>query len=251
MKFFVKLDNMTFSISALMAESLQVLRFRHSIQNKSYVFVLSVSEFPPFRLIQTTSPNHFYISFFDDKKLRISKAFFNFLLLTLSASNDTLTTSLDKYYTKLEVVEITVSSFLKTVEVSENDLIVEPSAGDGSFIQPLRFLNCRKIFLDIAPENAQITRADFLEWLPPRISGKIHVIGNPPFGRQSSLCHKFIRHAATFADSISFILPISFKKQFNLSKIPVHFHLTKEIPLPRDAFFKRNFTFTLPTVFQI
>jgi len=162
MKFFIKLDNMTFSISALMAESLQVLKFGHSIQNENYVFVLSVSEFPPFRLIQATSLTHFYISFFGDKKLRISKAFFNFLLLTLPAGNDTLTTSLDKYYTKLEVVEITVSSFLKAVEVAENDLIVEPSAGDGSFIQPLRFVNCRKIFLDIAPENSLIIPGNFL-----------------------------------------------------------------------------------------
>ena len=73
-----------------------------------------------------------------------------------------MTTSLDKYYTKLEVVEITVLSFLKVVEVAENDLIVEPSAGDGSFIQPLRSVNCRKIFLDIAPENSLIIPGNFL-----------------------------------------------------------------------------------------
>jgi hypothetical protein len=105
--------------------------------------------------------------------------------------------------------------------------------------------------LDIAPENKRIKQVNFLEWQPPKTKGKIHVIGNPPFGRQSSLCHKFINHAAKFADSISFILPISFKKQFNSSKIPTNFHLIKEILLPKEAFLKNNLTFALPTVFQI
>ena len=43
-------------------------------------------------------------------------------------------------------------------------------------------------------------------------SRKIHVIGNPPFGRQSSLAIKFIKKSCSFSDTISFILPKSFKK---------------------------------------
>ena len=49
---------------------------------------------------------------------------------------------------------------------------------------------------------------------------KMHIIGNPPFGRQSSLAIKFIKKSCEFCDSISFILPKSFKKD-SLKK---HFH---------------------------
>jgi hypothetical protein len=87
--------------------------------------------------------------------------------------------------------------------------------------------------------------------LPSQISGKIHVIGNPPFGRQSSLCHKFIRHASIFADTISFILPVSFKKRYNISRIPSYYHLTTEVLLDRDSFIHNGSNFSIPTVFQI
>jgi len=49
------------------------------------------------------------------------------------------------------------------IKIKEQDLIVEPSAGDGSFIKVLKKINCNKIFLDIAPENKQIKQANFLE----------------------------------------------------------------------------------------
>ena len=55
---------------------------------------------------------------------------------------------------------------------------------------------------------------------------KIHIIGNPPFGRQSSLAIKFIKKSAEFCDSISFILPKSFKKD-SLKK---HFPLNLQSP---------------------
>lgn len=76
-------------------------------------------------------------------------------------------------------------------------------------------------------------------------------MGNPPFGKQSSLCHKFIRHASKFADSISFILPISFKKQFNLSEISNHFHLVNEVLITKNASTHNGHNFDIPTVFQI
>jgi hypothetical protein len=83
------------------------------------------------------------------------------------------------------------------------------------------------------------------------VSGRIHVIGNPPFGRQSSLCHKFIKHSANFADTISFILPVSFKKQSNMNKIPIAFHLINETILPLDSFISKGVAIEIPTVFQI
>jgi hypothetical protein len=86
-----------------------------------------------------------------------------------------------------------------------------------------------------------------LEWKPPKTSGKIHVIGNPPFGKQSSLCHKFIKHASTFADSISFILPATFNKAFMFNKVPLNLQLV----LSKDLGSKSCFNTNANCVFQI
>jgi len=79
------------------------------------------------------------------------------------------------------------------------------------------------------------------------VSGKIHIIGNPPFGKQSSLCHKFIKHCATFADTISFILPATFIRRSLKNKVPLNFSLQFEKRLPAKAFSKTN----AQCVFQI
>lgn len=51
------------------------------------------------------------------------------------------------------------------------------------------------------------------------------MIGNPPFGKRSSLCLKFMNHAAKFADTISFILPATFNKTSLINKVPLNFEL--------------------------
>ena len=53
-------------------------------------------------------------------------------------------------------------NFYKHVNIKKQDVIVEPSAGNGSFLKALRKLNCDKVFIDIVPECEQITQADFL-----------------------------------------------------------------------------------------
>jgi hypothetical protein len=88
---------------------------------------------------------------------------------------------------------------------------------------------------------------DFLSWEPPKVSGKIHVIGNPPFGKQSLLCRKFINHASEFADSISFILPASYNKASMINKVPLNFQLT----LSKDLGSNSCFNTKANCVFQI
>ena len=67
---------------------------------------------------------------------------------------------------------------------------------------------------DIAPEKEYIEKQDYLELdISKMTSTTYHVIGNPPFGRQSSLAKKFIKKTCKYASSISFILPKSFKKE--------------------------------------
>ena len=62
-------------------------------------------------------------------------------------------------------------------------------------------------------KNQEISKQDYLQIEEiTHKKGKIHILGNPPFGRQSSLAIKFIKKSSIFCDTISFILPKSFKK---------------------------------------
>ena len=57
----------------------------------------------------------------------------------------------------------------------------------------------------------------------------IHIIGNPPFGRQSSLAIKFIKKSCEFCDTLSFILPKSFKKESLKKHFPFDLRYDKKI----------------------
>lgn len=118
--------------------------------------------------------------------------------------------AIDKYYTKESVVDNCIGYVKEHVNIDEDDLIIEPSAGNGSFIDGIKSLSKNYRFFDIAPENDEIVEQDFLEYVWEKKT--THVIGNPPFGRQSSTAIQFIKKSSLFAKSISFILPKSFKK---------------------------------------
>jgi hypothetical protein len=70
--------------------------------------------------------------------------------------------SMDQFYTKPVTARSCAYDFVSRVSPQDNDLIIEPSAGNGSFIKPLNSVKCKKIFLDIAPESTNIKRVDFL-----------------------------------------------------------------------------------------
>ena len=66
---------------------------------------------------------------------------------------------------------------------------------------------------DIDPKKNNIIKCDFLTIDHDIFSGKnVLSIGNPPFGRNSSMALKFIKKSALFATTIAFILPKGFKK---------------------------------------
>jgi len=261
MKHLIKIKNSTFNVSNYVVSAITKNNLNFQVTNHKGKQIHLLEDFclPSFLLVPTKSSTHFFIKIGESNKLRVNKLFYGFLVSYSKQHNvektqstkTTMLLSLDKFYTKPEVSDLCVNVFSSNVKIKEQDLIVEPSAGGGSFIKALKKSNCNKTFLDIAPENKQIKQANFLEWQPPKIKGKIHVIGNPPFGKQSSLCLKFIKHAAKFADSVSFILPQSFKKQSLISKIPKNFHLVKEIVIEKNAFTFGGKSFDLPTVFQV
>lgn len=162
--------------------------------------------------------------------------------------------TIDKYYTKLDIVENCKVQIENHINIKKNDLIIEPSAGNGSFIKIIKELTKNYKFYDLIPENKEIIKQNFLLLNIDKIIEpykKIHIIGNPPFGRQSSLAIQFIKKCCEFANTISFILPKSFKKDSNKAKFDKFFHLIYEKDLPENSFSVNGKDCDVPCVFQI
>lgn len=154
---------------------------------------------------------------------------------------------MDKYYTK-DVIATRCINCVKPY-IIEGTQIVEPSAGAGAFLG-LRDIAPTLMF-DIAPENPAIEKRDFLNFDATTLNSKVAVIGNPPFGRQSSLAKKFIRKSAEFAYLIAFILPKSFKKPSMQKAFPSVYHLVDELELEDDAYTYQGKDYAVPCVFQV
>lgn len=140
---------------------------------------------------------------------------------------------LDKFYTVPEYAKKCIGMVEKIFPLSSFDLIVEPSAGNGSFYHQINHIN--KIGLDISPENQEnqekIIKQDFFDY-DPGSEHRILVIGNPPFGRVSSIAIKFFNHAATFASMIAFIIPRTFRRPSVQNKLNEMFHIVYDEDVP-------------------
>lgn len=158
---------------------------------------------------------------------------------------------IDKYYTKDTIVDLCLNLVKKNIKINNNDLIIEPSAGNGSFIKGIKTLSDNFKFFDLEPENVEIIKQDYLLYEHGKNISSTHIIGNPPFGRQSSLAIKFIKKSCEFCNTISFILPKSFKKDSLKKTFPLNFHLILEIDLPEKSFLVNNIEHDVPCVFQI
>ena len=161
--------------------------------------------------------------------------------------------TIDKFYTCRSAVELCIDLVQEHITINEDDLIIEPSAGDGAFMESISEIGCYIQFYDIDPMNAGIIKQDFLTLPTEQFASfpKVHCIGNPPFGRQSSLAIQFIKKACEFCDTVSFILPKSFKKPSLKKSFPLNFHLIAEIDLPEKSFLVNDREYNVDTVFQI
>lgn len=159
----------------------------------------------------------------------------------------------DKFYTKIHIAQECIDLFHKNIKPNNNDIIIEPSAGNGSFSNIIlkKYKKNKTYFYDIDPYDKTIIKQDYLLIKNIKHHKKIHVIGNPPFGRQSSLARKFIKKSAEYADTIAFILPKSFKKDSFKKTFPLNFHLLCEIDLDKNSFIIMNKDHDVPCIFQI
>lgn len=153
---------------------------------------------------------------------------------------------LDQFYTLPDIAEYFVERFQKRFDPAFY-LMVEPSAGTGSFF---RLLPTGSIGYDVDPKCAGLITADFLK---VRINSdqKIAIIGNPPFGKNSSMAVRFFNHAAQQATVIAMILPMTFRKASIQNRLDRAFHLLSEETVPDNAFLFRSKPYDVPATFQI
>lgn len=150
-----------------------------------------------------------------------------------------MNSKLDKFYTIPSIVEKCLFQVETIYGWSKWDLVIEPSAGNGSFLN--RIPTDKKIGIDISPDHKDIIQQDFLTYEPPLIKHsvtQILVIGNPPFGRVCSLAIKFFNHASKWADVIAFIVPRTFRRPSVQNRLNLNFHLVfdQDIPLTPCSF---------------
>ena len=156
---------------------------------------------------------------------------------------------IDKFYTNPDIVQKYINTVLSYID--ENELLIEPSAGNGVWLKPLKRYNV--IGYDIAPEDETVINKNFLELDLNIHKENLHFIGNPPFGRQASIARKFIKHICSYKQSktIAFILPKSFKKQSYQKAFPLKYHLVYQEDVEKNAFLINDTPYNVPCVFQI
>lgn len=147
---------------------------------------------------------------------------------------------LDQFFTKIDIAAQCINEVNLTYPFNEFDLIIEPSAGTGSFIKTLPVVK-KKLAIEIDPEickvNPDYLCQSFFDYKPDDNYKKILVIGNPPFGTQNKLSVNFFNHAAIFADVIAFIIPKTWNKQSIHNRLHKKFTLVKVVDLPEECFY--------------
>jgi hypothetical protein len=139
---------------------------------------------------------------------------------------------LDKFYTISAISEQCINILGAKYDWTKWDLVIEPSAGNGSFFTKIPTL--KKVGLDIAPEHVDIIKRDFFEYKPQAGLGNILVIGNPPFGRVSSLAVKFFNYSAQWCNVIAFIIPKTFRRVSLQNRLNRKFHLVHDHEIPSE-----------------
>lgn len=145
-------------------------------------------------------------------------------------------TMLDQFYTNDNISKECLEILFDTINKNDYEHMVEPSAGTGSFYKKLP--QDKRIGIDISPKCEGVKELDFLTYDYSVLKGKVLIVGNPPFGRVSSLAVKFFNKSAEFADCIAFIVPRTFKRVSIQNKLDLNFELiyNKDLPLTPCCF---------------
>lgn len=158
--------------------------------------------------------------------------------------------ALDQFYTHPNIAQqcyAMLNTFLTAQPHYQGHRWLEPSAGNGSFFN---LMPTNKEGYDLDPQFPGVVQQDFFTWSPQPHTSYI-TLGNPPFGKNSSLAVKFFNHAAIASDVIAFIVPKTFKKESVIKRLHPSMHLAFEYDLPSNSFVHCGNPYDVPCVFQI
>lgn len=156
-----------------------------------------------------------------------------FINIRMSCTKKVRDEGLDKFYTNDDVVDMCLNKLSNYYVLSDFNIILEPSAGNGKFL--LKLPKESRIGIDISPEHEEIIKQDFFDYKPNiKDNSKILVVGNPPFGKVCSLAIKFFNHASTYSNTIAFIIPRTFRKTSIKNRLNLNFHLIDDIDIPTN-----------------
>jgi hypothetical protein len=136
---------------------------------------------------------------------------------------------MDQFYTTDTIAQHCIDTLSSHVSISSYDVVLEPSAGKGAFYKLLPPKT--RIGIDLDPKCDGVQYKDFLEYAH-ETDKKYLIVGNPPFGKISSLAVKFFNKAATFSEVIAFIIPRTFKRVSIQNQLDARFHLLHSEDLP-------------------
>jgi hypothetical protein len=140
---------------------------------------------------------------------------------------------LDKFYTIPSIALDCINKISNYYDWDNFDLVIEPSIGSGSFYNQLPTKN--KLGIDIMPDymDENVKKCDFLSYKLDNNYNNVMVVGNPPFGKVSSLAVKFFNHASLMSNVnvICFIIPRTFRKASIKNKLNKRFHLVYDVDI--------------------
>lgn len=149
-----------------------------------------------------------------------------------------------KFYTKQSIADWCIE---QVSDIESYPFIVEPSAGSGVF---LKGLPEHTEAYDIDPAHDSVVKKSWFDVAKLYHGGLL--IGNPPFGKRSSLARGFIeRGIALGFDTIAFILPKTFKKHSMQKVFGSEWSLVLSKDLPNDSFSYNGSDYHVPSVFMI
>ena len=153
---------------------------------------------------------------------------------------------LDKFYTK----ESIAIDCIKQIKLDDYDLVIEPSAGSGSFFNNI--VHDNKVGLDILPEAEGIIKQNWFDYKIDKKFKNVLVIGNPPFGKRNKLSIEFIKKSMdNNVNTVAFILPNVFNKYTLQKKINSNYRLVSVTSLPDNSFTLSGESYNVPCSFFV
>jgi predicted RNA methylase len=162
---------------------------------------------------------------------------------------------LDQFFTTKETAEKCLKFLRPLVDLDDLSWI-EPSAGSGIFLNEAKSMGfpTHVAAYDLMTQSKGVQEIDFLKTDLSIVFKKPKdklCLGNPPFGKNSSLAVKFFNHAAKHCNMIAMIFPATFAKESLQKKLDKSFHLVAELDLGATAFNFDGELRNVPVVFQV